>query len=329
MSTEDNGGPEAVPWMMMGKPGDDIRGLPTGDDVFAGTAYKVADPKSNRGRVAIAVSHRQGLPPSVDVPVNATAGSLYLLHTSTKPGSENVCGSVAFNYQDGTRHVQYVIMGRQLTYWWFPELKTESSGIAWHGPSPVAADVGLSWCVIDNPSPEKKIASIRIAAPEDDGIYTVLGLTLADRPHYVPPSPVSFGGPNDWAAATAMAAMIEGLAGVKDGPLSQTYSHPVVAPRWDSADSHPVSATVRYPASRGYVSYWYANDTAQREIEVTVTGSATSMDGHFLLPPGVEDVRSADVDGGEVAYRVVKVSRSTYVDLVIEPRGVRTVRIKY
>jgi len=35
------------------------------------------------------------------------------------------------------------------------------------------------------------------------------------------------------------------------------------------------------------------------------------------------------VDGGEVAYRVVKVSRSTYVDLVIEPRGVRTVRIKY
>jgi hypothetical protein len=329
MSTEYKGGPGAAPWMMMGKPGDDILGLPTGDQEFAGTAYKVADRKANQGRVAIAVSHRQGLPPSVDVPVNTMAGSLYLLHTSTKPGSENVCGSVAFNYQDGTRHVQYVLMGRQLTYWWFPELKTESSGIAWHGPSPVAADVGLSWCVIDNPHPERKIASIRFAAPEDDGIYTVLGLTLADRTHYLPPNPVSFGGPNDWAAATAMAAMIEGLAGVKDGPLSQTYSHPVVAPRWDPATAHAVSATVRYPASKGYVAYRYVNDQVQKEIVVTVTGSATSMEGHFLLPPGVEDIRSVDVDGGEVAYRVAKVSTSVYVDLVVETPRVRTVRIKY
>jgi hypothetical protein len=196
------------------------------------------------------------------------------------------------------------------------------------GRAPSPPTSGVSWCVVDNPYPERKIASIHIAAPEDDGIYTVLGLTLADRAHYMPPNPVSFGGPNDWAAATAMAAMMEGLAGVRDGPLSQTYSHPVVAPRWDPA-AHPVSATVRYPASRGYVAYRYDSDSAQRQIVVTVTGGATSIDGHFLLPAGVEEIRSVDVDGGEVAYRVAKVSTSSYVDLVIEATKVRTVRIRY
>jgi hypothetical protein len=329
MDITDRGGPAAAPWMLLGKPGDDIRGLPTGDQQFAGTAFRIADPAANQRRVAVAVSHRRGLPASVDVPVNAEAGSLYLLHTSTKPGSENVCGSVAFAYADGTRQVQYMVMGKQLTYWWFPELKSPTSGVAWHGPSPVAADVGLSWCVIDNPHPEKKVASIRIAAPEDDGIYTVLALTLADRARYAAPDPVSFGGPNDWAAATAMAAMIEGLAGVTDGPLSQALSHPVVAPRWDAATAGAISATVRYPASKGYVAYRYAADPVRREIDVTVTGSASAMEGHVLLPAGVAEIKSVDVDGNDAAYRVAKVSTSDYVDLEIETPGVRTVRIRY
>lgn len=329
MGIGDTGGPGAARWMLQGRAGDDIRGLPTGDQRFEDIPFKVADPLKNQGRVAVAVSHRTGLPASVDVPVDAKAGCIYLLHTSTKPGSENICGSVAFSYSDGTEKVQYVSMGKHLTYWWFPELKTDFSGIAWHGPSPVADDVGLSWCAIDNPSPEKVIESIRLRAPDGDGIYAVLGVTLADRAHYVPPNPVSFGGPDDWAAATAMAAMIEGLSGVKDGPLSQTFSHPVLAPRWDLGEARTILATVRYPASRGYVAYRFANNPGTSEITVTVTGNATSMDGHFLLPPQADSVSSVELDGATVGYRLGHVGTSTYVDLELPTSGVRSVHIIY
>ena len=328
MDIEDKGGPKAARWMLSGKPGDDIRGLPTGDQQFAGIAFKVADPQKNQRRVAVAVSHRKGLPAVVDVPVNAAAACIYLLHTSTKPGSENVCGSVAFSYTDGTQRVQYVSMGKQLTYWWFPELKTDFSGVAWHGPSPVADDVGLSWCAIDNPSPEKTIAAIRLRAPDDEGIYTVLGMTLADRPHYVAPNPVSYGGPDDWAAATAMDAMVEGLAGVRDGPLSQTFSHPIVAPRWDQGEARTVLVSVRYPASLGYVAYRYSCDPKKREIIVTATGSGASMQGHFLLPAATDTVTSVEVDGAAAHYALSRVAASTYVDLEL-PGSVCLVKIRY
>ncbi|HEY4988538.1 MAG TPA: hypothetical protein VII09_01970, partial [Opitutaceae bacterium] len=329
MDIEDRGGPGAARWMLSGRPGDDIRGLPTGDQHFAGISFKVADPLKNQRRVAVAVSHRPGLPEGVDVPVNAEAACIYFLHTSTKPGSEKICGSVAFVYSDGTQSVQYISMGKHLTYWWFPELKTDVSGIAWHGPSPVADDVGLSWCAIDNPSPEKKIQSVRLRAPDDDGIYTVLGMTLADRVHYIAPNPVSYGGPDDWAAATAMAAMVEGLAGVTDGPLTQAFSHPVIAPRWDLTEDRTILATVRYPASDGYVAYRFVNNSRAREITATVTGNATSMAGHFLVPTGAESVRSVVVDGAAAGYSLGHVAKSTYVDLELTQSRVHSVHIVY
>ncbi|MGH3421180.1 MAG: hypothetical protein ACRDOD_16530, partial [Streptosporangiaceae bacterium] len=329
MDLTDQGGPNAAPWMKGGKSGDDLRGLPVGNQRFAGIDFKITDPSTNQRRAVVAVSHLPGLVPTADVPVHARAGAIYLLHTSSKPTSENVCGSVAFVYEDGTRANQYILMDRQLTYWWFPELSTDSSGVAWHGPNKVSADVGVSWCAIDNPHPERPIAALHFQAPEDNGIYTVLGLTLADRAHYIPPDPVSFGGPDDWAAATAMAAMIEGLAGVKDGPLSQAFTHPVLAPRWDMSESRSIAATVRYPASTGYVAYRYVNHADTRELAVTVTGNARSMDCHFPLPASVSAVKALAVDGVNAPYRLTAVGTSTYVDFALDTSRPRTVSLRY
>jgi hypothetical protein len=154
-------------------------------------------------------------------------------------------------------------------------------------------------------------------------------MTLADRPHYVAPNPISFGGPDDWAAATAMAAMIEGLAGVKDGPLTQTLTHPILAPRWDLGEARTILATVRYPASQGYVAYRFSCDPGRREITVTATGNAATMAGHFLLPPKTDTVRSVEVDGAPAVYRLAHVAASTYVDLEVPTRAVHVVRISY
>src|SRR5271165_134177 len=329
MDIEDKGGPASARWMLEARKGDDVRGLPTGEQRFAGVTFSVADPAKNERRCAVAVSHRPGLPPAVDIPVGGKAACLYLLHTSTKPGPENVCGSVAITYEDGTRFIQYMIMGRQLTYWWFPELKTDRSGVAWHGASPVSADVGLSWAAVDNPNPDKVIRVIRVQAPEDDGIYTLVGLTLSDRAHYVPPNPVSFGGPDNWAAATAMAAMIEGLAGVRDGPLSRAFSHPELAPRWDAGVARSIRATVRYAASKGYVAYRFASRPDAREIELTVTGSGESIECHLPLPPAPARLVSLEVDGRPVPSRLTAVGQSPYVDFTLDGSRPRTVRIVY
>ncbi|HEY1847653.1 MAG TPA: hypothetical protein VGG37_00545, partial [Opitutaceae bacterium] len=286
MDTWAKGGPSSAPWMLSKREGDDIRGLPTGRRELSGITFQVADPAANGRRSVVAVSRAGGLPEHVDVPVGGKAGAVYLLHTSTKPTSENVCGCVTLSYEDGTRLVQYVTMGKQLTYWWFPQMKTKTSGVAWHGPSPVAEDVGLSWCVVDNPHPEKLITSIRLSAPEDDGIYAVAGITLADRKFYIPPDPVSYGGPDDWAGATAMAALVEGLAGVRDGPGSGAFDHPVVAPRWDLAKARGIDVSVRYPASEGYVAYHFASDPEKKSIEMTLAGNGPTSSAHILLPTG-------------------------------------------
>ena len=166
---------------------------------------------------------------------------IYLLHTSSKPASENIVGAVKILYEDGSSKLQYILMDKQLTYWWFSELKTDYSGIAWYGKNTVSEGVGLSWCAINNPEPHKKINKLVLQSPEGDGIYTVFAITLSDKEHYVPVNPTSFGGPDDWAAATAMDAMVEGLAGVKDAPKTGTYSHPVIAPRWITTASDTVA----------------------------------------------------------------------------------------
>lgn len=329
MDIEDKGGPGSIPWMQTAKAGDDLRGLPTGPQKFTGVAFNVTDPVKNQRRTAVAVSHRSGFQSFADVPVHDQAGAIYLLHSSTKPSSEKVCGSVSFLYSDGTRELQYVMMEKQLVFWWFPELKTEKSGIAWHGPSPVSQDVGIAWCAIDNPRPEKTIDSIRLQAPDDNGIYAVIGMTLADRAHYIPPNPVSFGGPDDWAGATAMAAMIEGLVGVKDAPMSQAFTHPVLAPRWDLSVDCSVRSTVRYAASAGYVTYRYDHRKAAREILALVTGSGEAIDCHFLLPAEVTTVKSVQLDGNVVACTVTQVGSSHYADFPLENNRPHRIRIRY
>lgn len=329
MDLEDRGGPASAPWMRQSKPGDDLRGLPTGAQVLAGIPFDVTDPARNQRRAVLAISRQPGLAASADIPINRQAGCIYLLHTSSKPTSEKVCGSVSFLYDGGSRHTQYLIMEKHLTYWWFSHLQTEASGVAWHGPSPVADDVGLSWCAIDNPHPDQTIRALRFQSPDDDGIYTLVGLTLADRAHYVPPSPVSFGGPDDWAAATAMAALIEGLAGVRDRPQTQAYAHPQLAPRWDLAADAPVKTIVRYAASQGYVAYTYAHDPAAREIRLSVTGSGEAVDCHLLLPAAPASTLTVEAGGAAIAHQLSTTGPSPYVDFTLATARPQTLRIHY
>ena len=107
--------------------------LPIGDQTFKGISFQIIDPSKNNGRAVVAVSKQKGFPAQKEIPVNDKAGALYFLHTSSKPSSENVSGAVSLHYSDGTQIIRYMVMDKQLTYWWFSNLKTDHSGIAWYG----------------------------------------------------------------------------------------------------------------------------------------------------------------------------------------------------
>jgi hypothetical protein len=315
-------------WMNGGKPGDDLHNMPVGKQIFDSIEFNVIDPAKNNHNAVVAVANQKDFPSSVEIPVNDTAACIYLLHTSGKPASENVAGAVKILYEDGTYNFHYMIMGKQLTYWWFSELKTDYSGIAWYGKNDVSAGIGLSWCAIDNPHPGKKIKSIVLSASQNDNIYAVLAITLSNQKHYVPVNPVSFGGPDDWAAATNTAAMIEGLAGIKDAPKTEAFNAPVVAPKWTTTNADSVNVTVRYAASKGYVSYQYHLDSVHHRIYITATTGGEKILFHVLLPPKAK-ATTVLVNKNKIAFTPSAIEESNYADFEVDATNVEMAVINY
>jgi len=328
MDTWDKGGKNVLPWMNSHRKGDDIRKLPVGNVLLSKIQFKVADPEKNNRKVAIAVCKRKGYPAQVEIVVNKKVGAIYMLHTSSKPSSEEVSGAVSLVYDDGSKVTRYMMMGKQLTYWWFSELKTDYSGIAWYGSNEVSKGVGISWCAIDNPQPEKVISKIILHAAEDETIYAVLAISLSNREHYVPVNPVSYGGPDNWAAATNMAAMIEGLAGVKDSPDSEGYSVPILSPRWIETKADTIHAIIRYAASNGYVAYDYIHQPKEKKIKVTVTASGKKINAHILVPEKAKPILVI-ADGTSVPFTVNQIENSFYADFVMEDGVVKQIEVSY
>lgn len=327
MDLWDQGGEGVFKWMNAGRPGNDMRGLPTGEQTFKDIRFRVLDPESNGRRAVIGVSFEPGFPRTVAVPVNQFASAVYLLHSSSDNIPSNFAGAITFHYTDGTEISRNIIKFRDVTNWWFSSLDNERAGVAWSGPNPVSTRVGVCWVAIDNPEPEKKIENLIFSAPIEGGIYAVLGISLSDRPHYVRPKLESFGGPDNWAAANAMAALVEGLAGIKNDGLA--YDRATLAPRWASAGIDSVDVTIRLAASDGYVSYHYRHNASQKEISITLTGSGRTLHGHVLLPEKSRGLTSVTANSKPVNFNQTKIEHSSYADFDIFLPAIQTVVIKY
>ena len=328
MDLWDKGGTSVFTWMDAGKSsGNDMRGLPTGDQVFQGIRFTVINPEKNQRRAVIAVSTTQGFPRQAEVPVHDTASAVYLLHSSSDNIPSRVAGAITFVYSDGTEASQYLFKGEEVTNWWFSSLNNEKAGVAWWGPNPRSTKVGVCWAAINNPQPHKEIAKLVFRPPLEGGIYAVIGVTLADRPHYVPPKGESFGGPDNWASATGMAALVEGLAGVRNEGLG--YSVAALAPRWTSAGTDSAHVTVTLPASNGYVAYRYVHSEGGKNIRMIVTGSGNLIRGHVLLPQGASTADRVTVDDKAAEFKTVRIESSVYVDFTLSLPGVHEVMITY
>jgi len=315
-------------WMNSRRDGDDFRKLPTGSVDFRGIQFNVIDPAGNNRKAVVAVSRQTGFPTEKDIPVNDKAASIYFLHTSSKPTSENVAASISIVYADRTKITRYMMMDKQLTYWWFSRLKTDYSGIAWYGDNEVSKGIGLSWCSIDNPHPEKEISKIILHSAQDETIYTVFAISLSNQKHYIPIKGPSFGGPDNWAAATAMAALIEGLAGVKDSPNSQAFKMPMLSPRWNQTKTQNVQVVVRYAPSPGYVAYRYQNVPTERKIKINASSGGKSIQCRILVPNDSR-TRKVESNGMIIPFEESVIENSRYVNFTIDPLKAQEFVITY
>jgi hypothetical protein len=339
-ATMDTGGGSAgVPGWMATMPDDDLASLPAGAQTLGGIPFLIADPASNGRRAAIAVSRRPGFPERVEVPVGRKVSSMYVLHTTGDNGNTKLAGAITFVYEDGSDATQYVVRDGNVAHWWYPSLEgTWPAGygqprlpplvkLAWKGRNEACPTIGLFWYALDNPQPEKVVKLVAFSSTLDRAIYAVLGLTLSDQPLNQRAPDVSFGGPDNWAAAAVVYAVVEGLAGVVDADVA--YRVAAVSPRWPAAGTNSATVTVHYPASNGYVSYDYRHDPAKREIALTVTGSGDKARCHVLLPAGVAAATAVTDGTTAVAFTTLRVESSAYCEFGLALPGPRVVRIRY
>lgn len=328
MDLDDIGGKGVFPWMDAGiSSGNDMRGLPVGQQRFHNIPFNVTDPAKNQRRAVAAISTKKGYPFKIEIPINDSAAAIYLLHSSSDNIPASVAGAVRFIYADGTEASHYIFKGKEITNWWFSSLENETAGVAWSGPNLRSTKVGVCWAAIDNPYPERKIDKLIFEAPLEGGIYALIGVTLSNRKHYVKARGESFGGPDNWAAANGMAALVEGLAGVKNEGLA--FDKVKLSPRWTSAGVDSVNVTIQFAASRGYVAYRYIDKPVKKEVEILLTGSGKQLTGHILLSQKMADPESVTANGKPLSYRITKIENSNYMDFDLKLPEVQRIILKY
>jgi hypothetical protein len=302
----------------------DFPNMPTGKQLYNGVVYTIPDHQNTNHLSGIALSSLKGYAKRVEIPVNDSAKTIYLLHTGMGTVSDNIYASVTFRYTDSTEKSVYLIKEKNLTNWWFPSLKNDYTGVAWHGPNANSTSVGTYYTAIGNPDSRKKIEKIIFQPVLNEAVYIIFGITLADQVHYIKPKPESFGGPDNWAAATCMQALVKGLAGVQDNGTA--FSRPAISPRWIFSGTDAVTTTIRYAASGGYVSYHFVNNKNKKTIEIIATGNGDKISFHVQLPSAATAIRYGEKP---IEFKNSVIENSFYADFETVGSQVKKIRIEY
>jgi hypothetical protein len=325
---------DVMPWT--GEGDNDLHEMPPGQHEYAGIPFTVADPATNRRRGCIGLSASTGYLQRVELPMDRAIGSIYLLHT--KAGTDGVAGQVVWQYTDGTSATQNILEGKHVSGWWVPaaadtrntEHGPQSKGrfsmcLGWQGRNAHCPRVGMVVAGLNNPQPGRTVRSIALIASPAGGMWFIAGLTTSDAPVRFPPSPISYGIPDNWGAAAVVYALIEGLCGIVDD--GTRFSHATVAPRWAAADAASATVCIAYPSTDAAIAYRWQHDAASRTIDLTVSTSGDAVDLRVLLPAGA-DSASATLDGEAAQPRIERVRESTYACFTITTPLSR-VRITY
>ncbi|MGD0731196.1 MAG: hypothetical protein ABR956_08025 [Terracidiphilus sp.] len=305
-------------------PEENLAALPTGIQEFQGVQFQVLDPATST-RSCMVLSRQSPYPQSLTVPVGAKAASIYLLDGAEAHHSAEML--VTFHYVDGTTHLLDV----SAHSWGFPsDSKYAKAGprtedtyrVAWQKSTPDEREFGVYATGINNPNPDREIASVEFAVAGARSKWLILAVTLSSAPvFFAPYDDLSTGIPDGWTGSVVY-ALIEGLAGIKD--QGAAFSRTQLTPRWESADVPSAEITVRYPASAGYCSYKYS--AKGNKLEVEFTGSAEDFDVQILLPAN-RNAQAARLDGATVATTRRTIEQSSYLVLPPIAHGVHRLEV--
>lgn len=301
--------------------------LPTGRQEFQGVPFDVLDPGKGSQGSAIVLSRHGSSTASVSISAMAKAASIYLLNAAD--GRNSGGAMLTFHYADGSSHTEDVA----LHSWAFPSdsryakagPRTEDTyRLAWKKTTPGNQEAGVYATGVNNPHPDREIASIELTAGGARGRWLILAATLSTAPvFFAPYDDLSTGIPDGWNGSV-LYALFEGLAGVKD--LGAAFSKTAIIPRWSSANVASAEITLRYPASGGYTSYRYS--LQEKMLVLEFTGSAEQFDVQILLPVH-RRARATRLNGREVHTTERRIEESVYLVLPAVGYGVHRAEVDF
>jgi len=303
-----------------------LAGVPTGRQRFCDVPFDVLSPSSDPRTCMILSREGEGAQ-RISIPAGAKAASVYLLNAMD--GGDSARATLTFHYADGKSHAQNV----QSHGWFFPaDTQYSRSGprtrdtyrVAWKWTTPDKLALGVYATGVDNPHPEREIASLDFSADGSSGRWLVLGVTLSTVPVFFAPwDDLSTGIPDGWAGSVIY-ALVEGLAGVKDAGAG--FDCVRLSPRWAAAGETQAEVRVRYPASRGYVAYRYQYDEAAQSVSVEVASGARQTSVTILLPEGKRPGK-VSVNGRQVESAEVRAESSLYASVELTGQGAQKVEM--
>ncbi len=304
---------------------NDLHEFPTGRQVFHEIPFDIVDPGKNGRRACVGLSGLDGYPGKISLMAGMKAKSVYLLHTT---GQSYYAGNIKLIYEDGTVFTDHMATGK-IANWWYPSESQDRKQVpefrvAWRGQNRFSRNVGVGLYGLNNPYPDKIISAIVFEGSRTKNKWMVLGVTLSDHEVFFMPDIVSTGIPDNWGAAAVVYALVEGLAGVKDAGVA--FDKAILAPRWEAAGVDKVSATIKYEASGGYLSYSYQKPS-DNKVEILFTGTADITKVELLLPGG-KTVSNVFLNSKEVPYETRKTENSTYLVLDAEGRDVKNLTVE-
>lgn len=315
---------DAIPWSQEGE--NDLHEMPIGKREFQTIQFDVIDPAINKGASCVGISANAPYAPRLDVPVGRKAQTLYFLHTLW--GGSGLAGALTIQYANGTTHRMCVRVGAHIQGWWIPKQeKSESLNdptmlVAWRGANAKCPEVGVMVWGLENPHPDKKIEALTLDSGPDGARWMVLGITLSDKPIYLPPSGLSDGIPSVWSVGAVIWAMFEGLAGVYDA--EPNFKTARICPRWAASDAREVTVTAKFEEGGGYIRYIYQRSAST--LRLLIAGNSTSRQLEVLIPKGTTG-RSVRVNGSSVPFNLRTIEKSTYACVELDGIGPHDVAI--
>ena len=119
------------------------------------------------------------------------------------------------------------------------------------------------------------------------------------------------GGPSGWGAASILAAIDEGLAGIED--LGVCYNEMAFSPRWAVTGLEWARYITGYECSKTLVESVYHREPDR--LTCWLAAPAREVRCHILLPDDRPDCAGVRLNGTAVDFRISRIRDSSYVDL--------------